>query len=121
MGAEVILDKFPAAWNAVGGGVVGGAVGAGGSLLSSGLGAVAMSNPYMAAFSAVVSLFGGSSTNISKAQAQGQSYSGLANFENDDQVSLGGGRILDFSDPKQILMIGGAVVLAVYVFKKVKK
>lgn len=85
------------------------------------LGAAAMANPYLAAFSAVVSLFSGSSTNISKAQAQGQAYSGLANFANDDAISLGGGGILDFSDPKRVLVMAGAVVLVIYVFKKVKK
>lgn len=100
--------------------VVGGAAGAGG-MLSGGLGALAMANPYLAAFSAVVSMFSAPSTDISKAQAQGQAFSGLANFNNDDSVSLGGGGILDFSNPKQILIIGGAVVLAIWVFKKVKK
>lgn len=98
---------------------------AGGAGVASGasglMGAAMMANPYLAAFSAVISMFSAPSTDISKAQAQGSATGGYANFTNDDSVSLGGGGILDFSDPQRVLMMAGVVVLTIYVFKKVKK
>lgn len=118
MGAEVILSKFPDAWGAVGGSVVSGGVASGATGL---LGAAAMANPYLAAASAVISMFSAPSTDISKAQAAGQAFSGLSSFENDDAISLGGSGMLDFGNPQRVLLMAGAVVLAIYVFKKVKK
>jgi hypothetical protein len=81
---------------------------------------MASGNPYLAGFQAITSIFGGSSVKVSKAGASGQANSGLADFGNDDSIGLGK-NLIDFSDPKSVLIAGAVLVGVIYAFKKIKR
>lgn len=92
--------------------------GSGGGISS--LVGMAAANPYLAAFQAFSSIFGGSSVKVSKAGASGQAQSGFSNFASDDSIRLGK-NLIDFSNPKSVLIAGAVLVGVIYAFKKIKR
>jgi len=95
---------------------VGGGVGAGASLL----GSLGSANPYLAGFNALSSLFGGGRVKVSGANSFGEVSSGLANFQTDDEIGINSA-LLDFNNPVKVLLIGAAVVGAIYFIKRGRK
>lgn len=78
---------------------------------------LASANPWMAGFSALRSLLGGSSVKVSKAAASGESLSGQADFLGKNNIRLKKS-LVDLTDPLDTVIIAAAVVGAIYAYKK---
>lgn len=119
MAGNVVLDKFPDAWNT---GVLSTAGSSGLSGASSLLGGLAATNPYLAAGTAILSALSGNTTKISGAGAKsnGEAQSGSGVFSG--ETSLGfGSHAFDLSKPLNIAIACGVVVGVVFLFKKVTR
>lgn len=73
------------------------------------------------AMAVISAMSSASKVDISQAQGTGSAFSGSAVFENDDVISMGKDRFIDFSDPKSVLIAGAVLVGVIYAFKKIKR
>lgn len=99
-------------------GLVGGLPTVGASSALSGAGLLGSVNPYLSAFNAISSLFGGGQkVRVSKAEAGGYADSGSALFGGDNALDLRQ-PIITLEKPLNVAIAAALVVGAVYVYKR---
>jgi len=75
----------------------------------------------MAAKAGFDALSNASNINTSKAAATTSAFSGGDIFENDDVISMSGGRLIDFSDVQSVAIAAVVIVGVIYAYKKIRK